>query len=74
MPSSYMAVIHAVERRLIDLRRVRLMGVSTAVRSRHRDVDGTEDRDRCMHHGALKYAVATYARAVVSRRNSTGAA
>src|SRR6185437_541516 len=63
-----------LHRRLIELRRVRLMGVSTAMRPCHRDVDGAKDRDRSVHHGALEHAIATYACIVVSRHDSAGIA
>src|SRR6185437_14990584 len=50
------------------------MGVRTAMRPCHRDVDRTEDRDGSVHHGALEHAIATDACAVVSRRDGAGVA
>lgn len=63
-----------LERRLIELRRVRLMGVSAAMRPCHRDVDRIKYRNGSMHHGSLEGAVATGTCAVVTCRDGAGPA
>src|SRR5882672_6717002 len=58
---------------LMELSRVRLMGVSGAVKARHRNVDRIKYRDRNMHHGPREVAIATIAGAVISSRDHVGA-
>src|ERR1700681_899537 len=60
-------------RSLKELRGIRLMSVSGAMKARRCNVDGIEDRDGSMHQGPREVAIATIAGAVVSGRDHVGA-
>src|SRR5882757_2614283 len=60
-------------RALEELHCIRLMGVSGAMKTRHRDVDWIKDRDGGMHQGPGEVAITTITCAVVSSRDHVGA-
>ena len=58
---------------LMELNRVRLMGISGAIKARHCDVDRIEYRHRSMHQRSGEVAIATIPGTVVSGRDHVGA-
>jgi hypothetical protein len=58
---------------LMEFNRVRLMGISGAMKARHCDVDRIEHRHRSMHQRSGEVAIATIPGTVVSGRDHVGA-